>query len=305
MTLIFTEKTDLSTCDVIDYLILNNKPYLKINEDDFFEIEIKQNQFFFCFQKHQIKIEEIKSVWYRRSFLQIKQEKFENKGLENFINEERKVLNEYLLFLFSKKKTLGKASMLHVNKLIINDIAKSVGLKIPKSFLACSKKDLKVNYNIITKPIHENPFIKLDDKSYFSLLTREVQKLDNIDSFGISYFQEKIEKRYELRVFYLDKKTYSMAIFSQNNKKTEIDFRNYDRDKPNRVVPFKLPIDIERKLVLFMSKINLNCGSIDILVDNKLEYYFLEVNPVGQFGMVSYPCNYNIENIISNFLTNG
>ena len=43
------------------------------------------------------------------------------------------------------------------------------------------------------------------------------------------------------------------------------------------------------------SIIKLKNGSIDIIrgVDNN--YYFLEVNPVGQFGMVSNPCNYNIE----------
>lgn len=51
-----------------------------------------------------------------------------------------------------------------------------------------------------------------------------------------------------------------------------------------------------------MNKINLNCGSIDILVDNNLNYFFLEVNPVGQFGMVSFPCNYNLENHIANYL---
>lgn len=44
-----------------------------------------------------------------------------------------------------------------------------------------------------------------------------------------------------------------------------------------------------------MNNLKLKNGSIDIIrgVDNN--YYFLEVNPVGQFGMVSNPCNYNIE----------
>lgn len=53
--------------------------------------------------------------------------------------------------------------------------------------------------------------------------------------------QRKIEKKYELRVFYLDEKFYSSVIFSQSNKKTMIDFRNYDNENPNRVCPFSLP----------------------------------------------------------------
>jgi len=51
-----------------------------------------------------------------------------------------------------------------------------------------------------------------------------------------------------------------------------------------------------------MKKINLDNGSIDIIVDNNGKYYFLEINPVGQFGMVSIPCNYYLEKKIANYL---
>ncbi len=93
-----------------------------------------------------------------------------------------------------------------------------------------------------------------------------------------------------------------MGIFSQNNSKTKEDFRNYDQNLPNRNVPIKLPLDIEGKLKKLMKKLNLNSGSIDLIytIDNK--YVFLEVNPVGQFGMVSFPCNYNLEKKIAEFL---
>jgi hypothetical protein len=36
----------------------------------------------------------------------------------------------------------------------------------------------------------------------------------------------------------------------------------------------------------------------------KGEYVFLEVNPIGQFGMVSAPCNYNLEKKIAQYLIN-
>ena len=88
-------------------------------------------------------------------------------------------------------------------------------------------------------------------------------------------------------------------------KKTNIDFRNYDTENPNRTVPYKLSNKMNEKIDNLMKLLGLNTGSIDILVDKNLNHYFLEVNPVGQFGMVSYPCNYNLEEKISNFLTNG
>ena len=51
-----------------------------------------------------------------------------------------------------------------------------------------------------------------------------------------------------------------------------------------------------------MDTLKLSTGSIDLVVDINDVYYFLEVNPVGQFGMVSSPCNYNIEKKLVNTL---
>lgn len=93
-----------------------------------------------------------------------------------------------------------------------------------------------------------------------------------------------------------------MAIFSQENEKTKIDFRNYDFKNPNRVSRYQLPLSIEKKLSKLMKKIGLNTGSIDLIkaIDNY--YYFLEVNPSGQFGMTSFPCNYYLHKKTANFL---
>ena len=93
-----------------------------------------------------------------------------------------------------------------------------------------------------------------------------------------------------------------MAIFSQNDKQTKIDFRNYNDDRPNRYVPYLLPVSIEKKITKLMQKLNLTTGSVDLIKDIKGNYVFLEINPVGQFGMVSGPCNYYLEKRIAEFL---
>jgi glutathione synthase/RimK-type ligase-like ATP-grasp enzyme len=93
-----------------------------------------------------------------------------------------------------------------------------------------------------------------------------------------------------------------MAIFSQKDKKTRVDFRNYNNDLPNRIIPFSLSRDYSDKLRKVAKKLNLFSGSFDILVDKKDNYFFLEINPVGQFGMVSFPCNYYIEREIAKYL---
>ena len=51
-----------------------------------------------------------------------------------------------------------------------------------------------------------------------------------------------------------------------------------------------------------MKKIGLNSGSIDMIVTPSNDFVFLEVNPVGMFWQVSYPCNFYIEREIAKFL---
>jgi glutathione synthase/RimK-type ligase-like ATP-grasp enzyme len=90
-----------------------------------------------------------------------------------------------------------------------------------------------------------------------------------------------------------------MAIFSQKNKKTKIDFRNYDDELPNRNVPYQLPKSVEGKLIQMLDFLDYTTGSIDLIKTKSGDYVFLEINPVGQFGMVSYPCNYYLEEKIA------
>lgn len=41
-----------------------------------------------------------------------------------------------------------------------------------------------------------------------------------------------------------------------------------------------------------------------MILDNSGDYYFLEINPVGQFGMVSELCNYSLYEKFANFIIN-
>lgn len=90
-------------------------------------------------------------------------------------------------------------------------------------------------------------------------------------------------------------------MFSQNNDSSKIDFRNYSK-KPARRIPFELPEEIKKRTDHLMKTIGLNSGSIDMILTPDNEFYFLEVNPVGQFGMTSIPCNYKLEEIIASKL---
>jgi glutathione synthase/RimK-type ligase-like ATP-grasp enzyme len=51
-----------------------------------------------------------------------------------------------------------------------------------------------------------------------------------------------------------------------------------------------------------MKELQLDTGSIDMIKCTDGKYYFLEVNPVGQYDMISMPCNFHLSEIIASEL---
>jgi len=146
-------------------------------------------------------------------------------------------------------------------------IANKIGFCIPQTFIKTklNKQDFEVP--IITKPMSNFIHLKLNDKNYMTY-TSVVDKNNKNKKYAISLFQQKIEKELELRVFYLDKKCYAVAILSQFDNQTSVDFRNYNYSNPNRIEYYNLPIDIYEKIILFMEHFNLQTGSLDFILDN-------------------------------------
>ncbi|WP_460220034.1 grasp-with-spasm system ATP-grasp peptide maturase [Psychroserpens sp. MEBiC05023] len=311
MVLILSEKNDFSTTEIIDWLLYYDIPFLKITNTDKVKIEWVKDDIILLKDGVKYPVSEFKSYWYRRGQINDFMNAKSNDPFIDLINIEHIKLKEFLYYKLSKIKKINSIERSDVNKLIVSSVAREVGLLAADDYIVNSKKELlKIIDNknkFSTKSISGHAIHVFDNLcSYYYTVLVDKEKIENNydDTFFPSLVQSYIEKKYELRVFYLNNKMYSMAIFSQNDSQTSIDFRNYNRVKPNRTVPFKLPFEIEKKLNLLMKKLNINCGSIDIIVTPKDEYYFLELNPIGQFGMVSKPCNYNLEKILTDELIN-
>jgi ATP-GRASP peptide maturase of grasp-with-spasm system len=319
--LILTNANDYSSSAVIKWLIYLNKSFTRINNGDTLQIKnLKINDHNICFylngKYHELK--NYSSYWYRRGNFNIQgmppyssDDIFLQEKINRHLNRERKAIKNFIHALLDKKRNINSELKAEVNKLEVLQIAKDIGLVIPETHVISQKKTLNALLNtnkIITKSIQENPSFQYNDgtgNELFYSMTESINKthLKLVgNEFALSKFQTKIDKALELRVFFLNHTFHAMAIFSQNNPKTSVDFRNYDQHKPNRNTPFLLPKNIEIKLNLLCKKLNLNSGSIDMVIDKKGNYVFLEINPVGQFGMVSSPCNYYLEKKIAKYL---
>jgi ATP-GRASP peptide maturase of grasp-with-spasm system len=316
MILILSTPTDNDTNCVIDWLNYRKIPFFRLNDEElmqgiasfYFDINSVENSYIESYGKI-LFIKDIKVVWFRKfGFLnEYKIKVGRNNDLYDYINSEFKVIADLLMELLKEKKWLFDRKKM-ASKIEVLKAAMDSGLEIPQTLITTKKTDLDLffkdnNRSIITKSIGEAKYVQYKAKA-FMFHTHKIDCIEAFENnFSPSLFQEYIDKDVELRVFFINGKCYSMAIFSQNNPKTKIDYRNYDRKKPNRFVPYKLPGKIEMAIGKMMNELQLNTGSLDLIKSNKNgKYYFLEVNPAGQFGMVSFPCNYNLHKIVAEYL---
>ena len=307
MILISSSTFDISTNYVIDWLLYfdNNcgEKIIRINDDKDYEISFDGKTIYILKDDVYINLDTIKSYWYRRGRIRFKVN--QNGFFKNLKEEEEKVLEEYIHHKLRKIKSINDFFNSEPNKIIVLEEAQKVGLLVPESFICQNKRSVNniLIDDLVTKTILGSSMINFNDK--ISLIyTKTVNKNKVLNNFLPSLFQQKVDKKYELRILYFENKFWSMAIFSQLDSKTIIHSKNYNYEKPTRKVPFQLPKKIENKLKKLLLNLKYNCCSIDMIVTLKNEFVFLEINPIGQFGMISIPCNYKIEKIIANFLMN-
>lgn len=276
------------------------KQYIFVQEDEVFEIRIHKKRLYLESQRNTFFIDEIGSVWYRRGGIQFLRKAYENPSIHIHMNEYQHWLEDYVMHSLESKKHINKQRKSHVNKLLVLEEARKIGLEVPSFYLAENMDDVIIG-ETITKSITGNVIIEsLHAESDGIMYTSVINERDN-ESFLISFFQEKIEKDFEIRSFYLEGRIWSMAIFSQNDAQTKTDFRKYNTEKPDRNIRYKLPDHLEEKVIRLMEALDLNCGSLDFIMSGNT-YYFLEVNPVGQFGNLSFDCNYYLEKEIAEYL---
>lgn len=315
MILILSTPRDTDTQIVVENLHNSKADFFRLNDEDIMSGSVtlnlvpnNLNESYLVKENRKINFSDVKIVWMRKfGFFKSYEDCFGKKDdLTRYIYSEFSVVRNLIFKLLEDKKWLFKRGNM-LTKIEILNLANEVGLKTPNSLITSGLKQLtqffeENNNLIISKSIGEGKHIAFNNRNY-PFFTQIIKSLEGIPiRFSPSMFQQYIDKKYELRAFFLDDKIDTMVIFSQNNEKTKVDFRNYDMEKPNRVGRYQLPQCIEEKIIELMRKIGLNTGSIDIIKSVDNDYYFLEVNPSGQFGMTSIPCNYNLHQKMSNYL---
>lgn len=229
-----------------------------------------------------IRVEDIKAIIIRRP------------AIPNVHKDETK--NRFLgrEILFGLRAFLETTSAIWMNHPDSNSMASSkpknlrlasnLGLKVPKTLISSDPIEIS---NWLEK--HEKSIIKaisyglMERKNSAEMaFTQRIPKNFNVKEDILPsvpiLLQEEIEKEADVRVTIVGKNVFS-AVLSQEGK--EIDWRAHNSgDKWNS---FQLPEIIEKMCIKLCGKLKLEFAAIDLVKSISGDFFFLELNPNGQW----------------------
>lgn len=112
--------------------------------------------------------------------------------------------------------------------------------------------------------------------------------LDALDSLRLCpmVFQARIPRVRELRCTIVGHHVYCAALDADASEATADDWRRDAAGLAAAWRPHALPRELEIRLLALATRLGLNYGAADLLVDADGTHHFLEINPAGEWGWV-------------------
>lgn len=308
MILLISVDDDTMTDEICSWLSCQNKEFVRLNENQHITkvfFDFTSSIFKIYINNTEYILDGFTSVFYRNGGIYYNTVKEEvDLRLIDFYNSELKSVTDFILnyLKMNKVNIFGNLFIREVNKLEVLFLAKLLGLKIPDTYILSDLKDfneIDLSQKYITKSVSEMLPVFMENELYLNY-THEINfnQIQNKKEHIIpSLVQMKINAMYEIRAFFFEKKIWAIAAFDFSKN---IDIRNI-KEQDKKYLPFKLPNGICKKIIKMYKILGLKCGTIDLIKSND-NYYFLEINPLGQFHQVSYYGNYQIEKYIADLL---
>lgn len=170
------------------------------------------------------------------------------------------------------------------NKIFQLQVAEESGIKIPMTFVT-NYVDFDINRDkkYVIKSIDTALFYDFENNKEMFTYSNVVSGYELLESNLTSapvIVQEFLDPKIDCRVTFIDGKLFPIQI-TKNQQGIVGDWRL--KKEELEYIPFILPKKIEESLIRIMNKLHLLFGGIDLAIVND-KYYFIEVNPTGEWG---------------------
>lgn len=286
--LIISSSIDFSSDYICLELEKRKQSYLRINRDFFNDYQIIYNL------NREEMIINIKDEWYSLENETLKAIYFRAPVFiraygKHYSLEEQVSKSQWNAFIrnmvvFSNAKWVNNpvATYKAENKLLQLKYAKGEDLAIPETYVA-NTFPMKFEKNTyVVKALDTPLFYDEGDElfTYTAVLSRQEMEETNL-SIAPVFIQEYISPKIDLRVTVVGNKIFTVKIM-RDGQGIDGDWRKTKKEEL-QYIPCKLPNSLEKKLLNLMGKLKLQFGGID-LIYMKDTYYFIEVNPTGEWG---------------------
>lgn len=194
------------------------------------------------------------------------------------------------------------------NKLYQLRVASEVGLVIPPTLVTNNPNSVREFFQQVEGKMVSKLLTAISrsmEPTDFFLYTSKVQAEDLEDAESLRYcpmvFQAEIPKQLELRVVFVEGQVFVGALDSSIYNDSTVDWRRSGVNVGSWFV-HELPESLIHQIKAFMAKLGLLFGAFDFIVTPSGEYIFLEVNPIGEWGMLEKDLNLPISDAIADAL---
>jgi hypothetical protein len=271
--------------------------------------DITGRQFTFVNKGITVSSEDIRAVWIRKAGMNIPEfvaqaetAGFDQTDVTKFLGEEIITLcNYFFTTIESAYPRLGSFFTTRVNKLLMLQKAQSLGIRVPQTIVATAAAHIPWHtHSFITKPLSEIFLTRTGGYHYASYTSPVLQRDAGEELFFPSLLQQKIERRYDIRLFVLGGAFFSVAIAPGKDDNSS-DWRDADK-KQASYIPYHTPPELNRQLLQLMQAYNMNCAAIDLMEDMNGDIYFLEINPDGSYAVIEETLFIDFEQLIAQYL---
>lgn len=311
MILCITHSQDFYNIDLFfEYLASKNIPYFRLNSDrmnHLQKISVNEDSFELTDESgNTIHSKDIKGVWHRKAWGIPVPEELDEDYKKIFLSGYANLRYNLITVLENIPwvNPYENERKIDGNKMFQLKTAKEHQLTVPETIFSNDEEKIIAffhkfcNGKAVAK-LHSLTAKTMSGENLISTMIIEEDTLEHIADIAYCpmIFQPYIDKEYELRIVYIAGEFFTGKINNSENADWRLAQGNYVWSA------YELPENIKAGLASMMEEMGLYIGAIDMIRGKDGEYYFLEVNPQGEWGMLQKELGFPIaEKIADNLI---
>lgn len=312
MFLIVTNRRDITTDFVVLELQRRKLPYCRLNTEAFTSAIVNwrptETRWHLRLGEWDLDLRDVRAGYFRRPVLPEAPRGYDSETCAYAISEWSAALRTLYSVIGDRWLNSPHRIEMAEDKPHQLQLAASLGFDIPETLVTndlTMAREFTAAGGFVGKPLKSGLVKGLESDRI--IFTTRVNLADEHDPNALRampiILQREIPKQLDIRVTVVGQRVFAASIDSQVDPDTSVDWRRTSApDLPH--AQHELPELLAARCVALTSRLGLRFGAIDFVLDPSGRYWFLEINPNGQWGWIQTRTGHPIAEAIVTELEN-